>query len=294
MNASVYDLVTERIVEALERGVIPWRRPWSESPEPVNAVSKRPYRGVNILLLGLSDFRDHRWLTYKQAKDLGGYVKRGERSSVVVFWKGSEIQDARQEEGEAPRRSPPILRYYHVFNVEQCQDVGLSNECNVSSEQARIEQAEELVRAMPCPPAIQERGDSAWYRPSDDLIQVPPLDAFTSADSYYATLFHELGHATGHVKRLNRFGVMRKPLYASAEYSREELVAELTSAFCCASLGLDNSLAENSASYINGWLAVLEDDHRNLVAAAGLAQRATNYIRGLTSPVAEALGSLFQ
>jgi antirestriction protein ArdC len=134
---------------------------------------------------------------------------------------------------------------------------------------------------MPDPPRIVEAGQSAWYRPADDLVSIPCLDRFESADSYYTTLFHELGHATGHEKRLKRSGVIGEVRFGSGEYSREELVAELTSAFCCATVSLDNDLIEDSASYINGWLKVLKEDPKAMVIAAAQAQKAADHIRGV-------------
>lgn len=282
MSQSTYEAVTARIVESLEKGTVPWRKPWQESSVPINAVSRRPYRGVNVFLLGLGLFRDPRWLSFKQAQKLGGYVRAGEKSMLAIFWKRLEI--VRDEEpGELRKERFPLLRYYHVFNVEQCEGLKLPPLPTPSSEPlVRIGRAEELVRSMPCPPVIREGGDSAWYRPSDDLIQVPRLEAFHSTDAFYATLFHELGHSTGHEKRLNRPGVTGEVRFGSETYGKEELVAELTSAFLCAEIGLDNSLVENAASYIGGWLEVLKSDPKAIVAASAQAQRAADYVRGIS------------
>lgn len=282
MVTRIYDLVTARVLEALSKGVVPWRKPWHTKPQPANAATGKSYRGVNLLLLGLADHGDHRWLTIKQANELGGTVRRGETASLVVFWKRWE-PSTQDEEESTRKRSIPVLRYYHVFNVEQCESVRLEPlpEREQPSEEQRIAAAECLVRSMPDPPTIEEKGEAAWYSPLDDRVRVPPFSVFRAVEHFYGTLFHELGHATGHQKRLARKGVMDRILFGSEEYSREELVAELTSAFCCSAVGLDNSLTDNSASYVCSWLKALEDDPKAVVLAASQAQRAADYIRGM-------------
>lgn len=281
MSKSTYEEVTKRIIAALADGVVPWQKPWHMTSPPVNAVSKRPYRGVNMILLGITPYTDNRWLTFRQAKEMGGHVKRGQESALVVFWKRWEVKEVEQTE-EHKSRTIPLLRFYHVFNAEQCEGLSLEHQNSSKlSESDRIILAEETVRQMPRPPRILERGDRAFYRPSEDLVQVPPLSAFQSADAFYATLFHELGHATGHASRLERAGVTGEVQFGSLTYSREELVAELASAFCCSTLSLDNTQLNQSASYIQGWLKALKDDPKALTIAAAQAQRAADYIRGL-------------
>ncbi len=279
---SVYKRVTDCIVEALEAGVVPWRKPWQVSTAiPCNAVSKRPYHGINLLLLGLSRFQDHRWLTFRQARELGGNVMQGEHSSLAVFWKQLE---ARPEDdwSEKPRaKSFPLLRFYHLFNAQQCEGVKLPElEVLHISQNERIGAAEEFVRNIPNPPRLHEGLKYACYYPQLDMVQVPPIVSFVTPDAYYGVLFHELSHATGHKKRLNRQGVSDMPRFGSMNYSREELVAELASSFCCACLGLDNSLIENSASYIDGWLKCLKEDSRAIISASAKAQKAADYLRG--------------
>ena len=289
MSTTVYDLVTVKILEALAQGVVPWKKPWHEIIEtPRNAVSKRPYRGINVLLLGLAPFRDSRWLSFRQARDLGGHVKAGEKATMVVFWKHWELP-SEGEEATLKRQAIPLLRYYRIFNAEQVEGLDLPPlpTSPLEREHARIEQAEIMIRDMPNRPAIREGGASAWYRPSEDLVSVPALRSFASSDAYYATLLHELGHATGHEQRLNRKGVTEKNQFGSCEYSQEELVAELTSAICCAELGLDNSLLDNTASYIHGWLSVFEGNPKMVVMAAAQAQRATDYIKGVSASQSE-------
>lgn len=282
MSNSVYDTVTAAIMSSLAKGTVPWRKPWCAAPLPVNAVSKAPYRGVNFFLLSLSPFHDHRWVTFRQASELGGTVKKGERSTEIVFWKPPETRRTDEEDEHVLRRQVPILKSYRVFNVEQCKDLRLMPlpERELIQPQQRIAEAEDILRSMLDPPRLEERHTPAWYRPADDLIGMPPISDFSSADTYYATRFHELGHATGHEKRLNRPGVTGVIQFGSATYGMEELVAELTSSFCSALCGLDTTLLESSASDIQNWLGALRHDTKMVVVAAARAQKAADYIRG--------------
>ena len=279
---NIYETVTARIAEALDRGVVPWRKPWNSSISvPVNVMNGRPYRGVNLFLLSMARYSDHRWLTYRQALQKGGTVRRGERSTPIIFWKRWKPKDG---ESEDEKRQVPLLRSFSVFNAEQCEGLDLPelHRPPALAEHERVENAELLIRHMPNPPTMREAGHSAWYSPKDDLVCVPPLAMFESADAFYATLLHELGHATGHESRLGRKGVMDEVRFGSSTYGREELVAELASAFCCAAISLDNSIIENAASYIQGWLGTLRHDPKAMVVAAAQAQRAADYIRGVT------------
>jgi len=280
----MYAAVADQIIGFLDRGTIPWRKPWhSTSGIPANALTRKPYRGVNVLLLGLSRYRDHRWLTYRQAVELGGNVRRGESSTEVVFWKPPEPQRGDEEDSEAGRF--PILRTYRVFNAEQCDGLSLPpTQLELESRLIdRVPRAEGVLRYMPDPPTVREGEVSAWYAPGEDIVGIPLIGSFVSADAFYATLFHELGHATGHARRLGRPGISDTTRFGSAEYGREELVAELASAFVCATIGLDNSLVDNAAAYVAGWLKALRDDPRMVVVAAGQAQRAADWMFGQTA-----------
>lgn len=273
----LYATVTKTVIDALEKGVAPWRRPWHRlSGPPTSLATGRPYRGVNVILLSLAPFADHRWLTFRQAREKGGRVKPGERSTLVTFWKFAE----KDEEGK--ERRPPVLRYYRVFNAEQCEGLGLP-ELYVPEDKPhdRIERAELLVRHMPEPPTIAEGGVVACYRPPEDRVEIPKLSRFRTPDDYYTTLFHELGHATGHASRLARKGVTERTRFGSGEYGREELVAELASAFLSAKVRLDGSLLENHAGYLQGWLGVLREDPKALVVASAQAQRAADRVLGV-------------
>jgi len=274
--SSTYQRVTDQITAALSNGVIPWRKPWKGREFlPCNAISKRSYSGVNLFTLALAPFEDHRWLTVRQANELGGHVRKGEQGALVVFWK---LLDRRPADGET-RKAIPLLRHFVVFNVEQTEACAIEPTTK-SIHVPQIEAAEAVVRDMPHAPRLTVHHSNAFYRPGDDLIAIPEIRRFQSADSYYATLFHELGHATGHPNRLNRPGVANAIHFGSEDYSREELVAELASAFVCAEIGLDNSLVADSASYVSGWLNVLRGDPKAVVVASSQAKRAADFIFG--------------
>jgi len=283
MSVDLYALVTDQIIAALRAGVVPWRKPWHDlGTTPANAISKRPYRGVNTLLLGLTPYRDHRWLTFKQAQELGGSVRAGERSATAIFWKRWDVPQGPEVPERLAPRSIPLLRYFRVIHVMQCDGLSLPPlpEPDPGRFLARIDRAEAFLSKMPDPSTIRDDCRSAWYRPADDVVGMPNLRTFESADAYYSTLLHEYGHSTGHEKRLSRPGVTGVVQFGSSDYGREELVAELTSAFCCRSIGLDGSLIDNSASYIDNWLAALKGDPKAIVIAAAQAQKAADLISG--------------
>jgi antirestriction protein ArdC len=256
-----YARITQEIVASLERGVVPWRRPWLAAR---NVVSGRPYRGVNALLLSTLCHSSPWWLTFCQARQLGGTVRKGERGVTVIFWKPQEDEEERR---------PPILRSYTVFNLEQCD--GITAPPTPGLDVAR----EEIVARMPSPPHI-EPGRVASYHRATDTVTMPALASFENADAYYATLFHELAHATGHERRLGRPEVAEQHEFGSAAYAREELVAEIVAAFLCGETAVAPRTVENATAYIDGWLRVLGRQPGLLVHAAAAAQRAADYILG--------------
>lgn len=276
-----YAEVTARIIAALERGTVPWRHPW-RSRGLRNAVSNRPYRGINLLVLGITalehGYDDPRWLTYRQAEGLGGHVRRGQRGTQVVLWKWLERRD--EEEGEASERVP-LMRLYTVFNVAQCDDLTLADP-DAGDDFDPIQRAEAIVSGYAGGPAVSHDADAAYYVPSRDEVHLPSRPAFRDADGYYATLFHELAHSTGHSSRLNREGYQTAVAFGSPIYSREELVAEFAAAFLCHEAGIDASRLDQSAAYIASWLKALQHDHRLAVVAAGQGQRAADHILGRT------------
>jgi antirestriction protein ArdC len=277
----VYQNVTDRIVQALENGTVPWRQTWGSTGGglPANLISRRPYRGINAFLLSLTGFSQPYFLTFNQAKLFGGHVRQGEHGHRVILWKWLEKQD--EETGK--RERVPLLREFTVFHYSQCELP--AKIIPVLTEQHRrtfnpLEQCEKIMREMPSAPAIHHGSDGAFYRPSTDEVWMPERERFEGEAEYYGVAFHELGHATGHASRLNRSGIIEGARFGSATYSREELIAELCSGFICAHCGIDAPLIENSAAYIAGWLKVLKGDSKLLVQAAAQAQRAADFILG--------------
>jgi antirestriction protein ArdC len=289
MNA--YEIVIERIVKLLEQGVIPWRRPWSAGGAPRNLVSKKIYRGVNFFLLSATKYVSPYWLTLRQANGLGGSVRKGEHGEIVVFWKvehGKEQEDESEadaetiDEGEKSRRRF-VLRFYRVYNLEQCELPATFIEKLPKIETYQhdpIEAAERIIANMPNPPAIEYGGTKAFYSPSADRITLPPRELFSSAEEFYATLNHEASHATGHAKRLNRDSIAEAAPFGSPTYAAEELIAELSAAYLCAEAGISPAVIENEAAYLQGWLAKLRSEKRLIVVAAAKAQKAADYILG--------------
>lgn len=273
-----YEIVTESIIKQLESGVAPWRRPW-RTETPANLVSRKEYRGINIFLLAFQGYGSRYWLTYRQAQALGGNVKKGERGSKVVFWKIDEYQKKNAETGEMEARKSILLRYYTVFNLEQCEGIK-SPEPGPAIHP--IEQCESIVRSMPNPPGFEQEAQ-ACYRPSTDTVGMPARSAFHSAEEYYSTLFHELTHSTGHPSRVGREGIMTHNPFGSDPYSKEELVAEMGAAMLCGVAGIASRTLSNSAAYLDSWIKRLRSDSRLVVSAASQAQKAADYILARTA-----------
>jgi antirestriction protein ArdC len=277
MANQVYTIVTDRIVELLERGTVPWRKPWAgPAQEPKNLCSGRPYRGINVFLLSAAGFGSPYWLTFKQAKQRGGHVRKGEHGSIVVFYKDWRPEDRTDDDGRPV--VIPVLRYYRVWNVEQCEGIEYPRPDVPTIDLRPIDRCESVVGGMPSRPEIRHGEARAWYRPSADVVNMPRPELFTSAEEYYSTLFHELTHSTGHRSRLDRPGIANVQPFGSADYSREELVAEMAPAFLCGHCSIEATTLDNSAAYIAGWLAKLRSDRKLVVVAAGQAQRAADFI----------------
>lgn len=284
----VYQLVTDRMIELLENGVVPWRKPWVGGAAPVHLVSKKPYRGANVWLLGAAGYSSPYWVSYKQAADLGGHVRKGEKSSLAVFWKLLDIKpgEAGENGGDgAKTKKVPVLRYYRVFNLEQCDGIQapvLEAEANPTPDFEPIAQAEQLVQGMPDKPAITHNEARAYYARNEDRVNMPKREAFVGEAEYYATLFHELVHSTGHDSRLARLQNSVSG-FGSTSYAKEELVAEMGASYLCALAGIENATIENAAAYIQNWLSVLKNDRKLVVNAAAAAQKAVDFI---TAPAA--------
>ena len=290
-NNQVYEVVTKRIVDAIERGVAPWRAPWKKGPGsglPRSMSTARPYRGVNVFLLGLqgleAGYVSPWWGTYNHVSGLGGQVRRGEKATPVVFWGVKERQDDLDEAGRPKRYF--VLRYYKVFNAEQADGLPgrfypKSEEAETSSPTEAQAQAQEAVERYLAPnPGLSfthARAGRAYYSAREDLVNVPSIAEHVSADEYYSTTFHELAHSSGHPSRLGRPGVGEPHCFADEEYSKEELVAELASAMVQGTVGICSTL-EPSAAYLAHWAEALKGDPRLIVAAAAAAQKAADYV----------------
>ncbi len=288
----VYAIVTEKIINLLEQGVVPWRRPWTGGGLPRNVVSKKPYRGINHFLLSASKFVQPYWLTMRQANELGGHVRKGEESTIIVFWKvedgrrQDETQDESDTELDEQCRRRFVLRCYRLWNVEQCElpEKALEKLPRVETHQHDpIEAVERIVAAMPNAPTIEHAGSKAFYSSITDRITMPPGKLFISPEEYSATLLHELTHSVGHEKRLARESITEAAAFGSAVYSKEELIAEMGGAYLCAEAGISNAVIANQAAYVAGWLTKLRDERKLLVHAAAQAQRACDYILNRTS-----------
>ncbi len=286
MSNDIYQRVTDQIVSELEKGTRPWLKPWNAEhaagritrPLRANGI---PYRGINVLMLWAAatecGYAAPLWLTYKQAQELGGQVRKGEKGSLVVY--ANTITRTEQDEstGEDMEREIPFMKGYTVFNAEQVD--GLPAHFHAMQQPAldpvaRIEKAEAFFASVGAD--IRESGNRAFYSVTEDRVQMPPFVAFREPEAYYATLAHELCHWTRHPKRLDRdFGRKR---FGDEGYAMEELVAELGAAFVCADLELTPQPREEHAAYIASWLKALKEDKRAIFAAAAHAQRAADYL----------------
>lgn len=275
----VYQIITERVIAQLEQGTVPWHKPWSDAGMPLNLITKRPYRGINAFLLGAHGYERNLFLTYKQINDIGGKVKRDEKGHFVVFWKYPEkTEDGEEAHTDEPLSRKAILRYYVVYNIAQCN--GIPERYLPELEQRDIKPivaCEQVVEQMPEKPAIQHKEQKAYYDPLRDIVNMPKMKSFENIESYYATLFHELVHSTGHSKRLARKGLIEMSEFGSEPYSEEELVAEMGTCFLLSHCSISQQF-EQSAAYIQGWLKRLKNDRRFLFSAARQAQLASDYI----------------
>jgi len=274
-RGSVYFQITERIITLLEQGIIPWRKPWhTEAGLPRNLITQKPYRGINVFLLHAMGYESPYWLTYRQAQALDGNVRKGEKAAPVVFWKQLEIAD--RQTGEPGKI--PLLRFYHVFNVAQCDGLKNIPKPPVATPLDPPSKPDEIVAFMPRRPEIKHGLRKAYYSLNEDIVAMPDRAQFETEAAYYATLFHELAHATGHASRLNRSTLTKSAGFGSDPYCKEELVAEMAAAFLCGHAGIVNDTIENSAAYLHGWLAQLRQDKTLIVQASASAQKAADYI----------------
>lgn len=274
----LYNQVTDRIITALESGVPPWLPPWQRSGGdgiPRNLASGKPYRGINVLLLHMQamahGYHDHRWLTYRQAAELGAYVRQGETGTPIVFFKWQEIASD-EREPDKPPKVRPMLKSFTVFNIEQVDNLPPTYQSAPATPVwTPVERAEDLLLGSGA--VIRQGGNRAYYVLDQDVIQLPPAAYFPHAAAFYGTALHELTHWTGHPDRCGRPLGKQHGLDA---YAFEELVAEMGAAFLCAHCGLPGQLEH--ASYIDHWLQALRRDKRLIFVAAGKAQAAADFL----------------
>lgn len=276
-KANVYEMVTERIIAELEKGVIPWKKPWTGARSGAfNRISKKPYSIINQILLKHAG----EYATFKQWSELGGHIRKGEKSEMVVFWKIFEKEETNEETGEKEVKKIPMLRYYNVFHISQVE--GVEPLVMPFAEVEPIEEADKIITEYVEREHItfdECASNEAFYSPSRDRVVVPMKEQYTNINEYYSTTFHELTHSTGHKNRLDRLHTGADAAFGSETYSKEELVAEIGSASIMNLLGIETPQTfKNSAAYIKNWLSVLKNDNKFIVSASSKAEKAVNYI----------------
>lgn len=281
-----YQIVTDKIISLMEQSGTDWVKPWvGGSALPISVTTGKKYNGINRLLLGFAPYSDSRWGTYKAWQQKGAQVRKGEKGTLVVFWKWLDIKD--KDSGE--EKQIPLLRYYNVFNAQQCDGVEIETPDELPAIAERIAAAEHFVANTG---ANVVTGESAYYAPGPDSICMPHIDSFTgtqtsnATECYYSVLLHELTHWTGSKSRLGR---LKSAPFGSPEYAREELVAEIGAAFLCADLDISIEPREDHATYLNGWLKALKDDKRLIVNAAAAAGKACDLLHSLQIQQQEAV-----
>lgn len=279
MSINVYEMVTNRIIEQLENNIIPWEKPWSGTIDGAfNRVSKKPYSILNQMLLSKSG----EYASFKQWKDLGGHIRKGEHSEIIVFWKMYPIKE-KQDDGTEIIKTIPLLKYINVFHISQVDGVEPLKQ-KVTHDIEPIDKAEKILNDYWNRENItieHVKGDKAFYSPMFDKIQLPLFEQFKQSEEYYSTAFHESVHSTMKTSRCNRQEDRKGKVvsFGSEEYSKEELVAEVGSAQLMNIVGIETTKSfRNSTAYIQSWLKVLRNDNKFIVSASSKAEKAVNYI----------------
>ncbi len=274
---NIYEMVTERIIEQLESGVIPWQKPWTGSKNGAyNRVSMKPYSILNQMLLQHSG----EYATFKQWKEAGGHIQKAEKSEIVTFWKIQLIEEE-EEDGTKVKKQIPMLRYYHVFHISQVDGVEPKEKIELQ-ELEPIEEAERVKREYMDREHLkiyEKITDKAFYTPTFDYIEIPCKEQYKNVEEFYSTLFHEMIHSTGYYKRLNRLESGASAGFGSETYSKEELTAEIGSAMILNRLGIETEKTfNNSTAYIQNWLQVLKNDNKFIISASSKSEKAVKYI----------------
>lgn len=279
----IYQMVTDRVIEKLKEGVCPWVKPWNGGQEilAMNAISKKPYSFLNQMLLGF----EGQYLTFNQAKQLGGSVKKGSKSRPVVFWTTGYSSKGEDEDGNPitihHEYDRPILKYYNVFEIADIDGINIERVEKefAPTDASPIEEAENVINEYATRTNLvveRKYSGGACYLPSEDKVIIPIIQQYEMAEEFYGTAFHELVHSTGAKSRLNRDLATS---FGSQKYGREELIAEIGASFCLARLGLDaQKCFDNSVAYIQSWMKTISADPKAVVVAAGKAEKAVNMI----------------
>lgn len=300
MKVDVYTKITEDIIKMLEKGEVVWRKQWKYAGvhRHSNFKTKSPYRGINAFITHIKamveGYESPYWITYKQAEELGGVIKKGSKSTSIVFYTKSwfdkngkwhkqpkGVSDKEMiEQGYKKYLSP---RYYNVFNLDQVEGIEWNVNAPDYSHNDIIQHAERIINDMPNKPVYHIiETDRACYCPSEDWIQMPLIEQFESSDAYYSTFFHEMVHSTGHESRLNREGITSNAFFGDETYSKEELVAEIGACFLSAETGILQQEIDNSVAYLQSWIKQLKDDSKLIWKASQDAQKAVDYILSST------------
>lgn len=278
-KANVYDMVTNRIIAELEKGKIPWQKPWTGVRDGAyNRITKRPYSLLNQMLLQ----HNGEYATFKQWQDLGGHIRKGEKSEIVCFWKILEQEETNKDTGEKESVKIPLLRYYNVFHISQVDGVEPLALEQLNDEVEPIEAGDQIITDYINREHlnfVECKSNKAYYSPSNDTVVVPLKEQYNLINEYYSTTFHELTHSTGHKNRLNRLQTGAVASFGSEDYSREELTAEIGSATLMSIAGIETPKTfRNSTAYIQNWLQVLRNDNKFIVSASSKAEKAVKYI----------------
>ena len=280
MAFDIYAAVTDRIIQQMEDGVLPWSKPWGGvNGGAYSGTTGKPYSLLNQMLLN----KPGAYYTFNQVQKLGGSVRKGEKSQMVVFWKQIPVKEQNSQTGEIQENLIPMLRYYNVFHIDQCEDLKDKHTQTLPNSVNPDKTADRIITDYCSREGVtltHEAGDRAFYRPSTDSITLPHMAQFALTDEYYSTAFHELTHSTGHSKRLNRLD--KTAFFGSEAYSKEELIAEIGASALVNLVGLETSNSfRNNTAYIQNWLSVLRNDKRFIVSASGKAEKAVNLILGM-------------
>lgn len=279
MAFDIYAAVTDRIIAQLEQGVIPWHKPWTGVQSgAISGTTGKPYSLLNQMLLG----KPGEWYTFNQIQKLGGKVRKGEKSSLVVFWKQTPIKEEDPATGEKVERMIPMLKYFNVFHIDQTEGITAKVIDPEAIDPATDDAADAIIADYLQRSGVKlehRQGDEAYYRPSVDVVVLPLREQFQDMAEYYSTAFHELTHSTSHSSRLDR--ITRRAFFGNEEYSREELVAEIGAAALLNHCGIETAGSfRNSTAYIQSWLRALRNDKKMIVSASGAAAKAFELITG--------------